>query len=291
MIFSIENEFVKATVNQKGAELSSYINKENGINYLWKGDAKYWGKHAPVLFPVIGKVTNDSIKVEGVVYPMAKHGFARDSNFELRKQTLNSLEFVMVSAEETKKSYPFDFEFVVKYTLSEKTLITSFAVKNTGKTPLPFSVGGHPAFACPINEEGNLNDCYLEFKEVENADNVLLNPSTGFRNGEFEKGYLQGRKLALHNDIFKNDALVFFNLKSSEITIKSNSNRHELKFSFEGFPQFGIWAPIGAPFVCLEPWAGVCDEAGHDGEFKDRFATVEVQTNHIYSCSYIIEGK
>lgn len=291
MIFSIENDYVKATVNPKGAELSSYINKENGINYLWKGDATYWGKHAPVLFPVIGKVTNDSIKVEGEVYPMTKHGFARDTNFELRKQTLNSLEFVIVSNEESKKSYPFDFEFVVKYTLSEKTLITSFAVKNTGKTPLPFSVGGHPAFACPINEEGNLNECYLEFNQEENADNVLLNPSTGFRNGELERGYLQGKKLTLHNDIFKNDALVFFNLKSSEITIKSNSNPHELKFSFEGFPQFGIWAPVGAPFVCLEPWAGVCDEAGYNGEFKDRFATVEVEPNHLYLCSYSMEGK
>jgi galactose mutarotase-like enzyme len=105
MIYSIENEFVKATVNQKGAELSSYINKENGINYLWKGDAKYWAKHAPVLFPVIGKVTNDSIKVNGVSYPMTKHGFARDTNFEVRKQSETTLEFVISSNDETKKSY------------------------------------------------------------------------------------------------------------------------------------------------------------------------------------------
>lgn len=291
MIYTIENEFVKATVNDKGAELSSYINKENGINYLWKGDAKYWAKHAPVLFPVIGKVTNDSIKVNGVSYPMSKHGFARDTNFTLRKQSTSSLEFAIESNEATKKSFPFDFEFVVKYSLEGKVLITSFAIKNTGKGALPFSVGGHPAFACPINEEGLFHDCYLQFNEEENADNVLLNVSSGFRNGEIEKGYLQGKTLPLHDDIFKNDALVFFNLKSNEISIKSNSNTHELKFSFEGFPQFGIWAPVGAPFVCLEPWAGVCDEAGYEGEFKNRYGTVEVEENHFYLCSYSIEGK
>jgi len=291
MTFTIENEYVKATINQKGAELSSYINKNNNINYLWKGDAKYWGKHAPVLFPVIGMVTNNSIKVNGETYPMTKHGFARDTNFEVRKQSIDSIELFITSNEENKKSFPFDFDFSVKYSLKGTVLITSFAVKNCGQAPMFFSVGGHPAFACPVNEQGVLSDYYLEFNQEENADNVLLNASTGFRNGEFEKGYLQGKKLALHNDIFKNDALVFFNLKSNEISIKSDKFPHQLKFIFEGFPQFGIWAPVGAPFVCLEPWAGVCDVAGYNGEFKDRYGTVQLDAQHIYLCSYSMEGK
>ena len=103
MILSIENDFVKATINLKGAELTSYTNKINGINYLWKGDAQYWGKHAPVLFPVIGMVTNNQIKVDGKMYPMTKHGFARDMQFEVKKQSKDALELVVYSNEETKK--------------------------------------------------------------------------------------------------------------------------------------------------------------------------------------------
>ncbi len=291
MIYSIENDFAKASINSFGAELNKYYNKDTGVSYLWSGDSKHWGKFAPVLFPVIGKVYKDKIKVNGVDYLITKHGFARDMEFTLKSKKEDSIELLISSNAHTRSMYPFDFEFIVKYELKEAKLITSFITKNTGDENMYFSVGGHPAFACPVNSVGDYSDFYLSFSQEEDADNVLLVPSTGFRSGEVQKSYLKGNKIPLTKTLFLNDALVFFGLKSQQITIRSDKYPHRLEFSFDGFPQFGIWAPVGAPFVCLEPWQGVCDEEGYEGEFKDRLGVLELAPNHIHLCTYSIEGK
>ncbi|MCX6182373.1 MAG: aldose 1-epimerase family protein [Bacteroidetes bacterium] len=268
MNYSIENNWVKVSVKSKGAELSSYFNKQNQTEYIWQADPKFWGKHTPMLFPVIGMVFNNTITVEGKKYPMVKHGFARDMEFEFRNQSADSLEFALVSSAQTKLSFPFEFELLVKYELNGAVLSTNFIVKNKNKSTMFFSIGGHPAFNCPIEKGDVLENCFIEFASEERDDKVLIN-SDGFRNGKVVKDYLNGKTIQLTNDIFKDDALIFLNVKSQELAIKSKSNKKSLKFSHRGFPHLGIWAPVGAPFVCLEPWHGVCDSVGYTGELND----------------------
>jgi galactose mutarotase-like enzyme len=289
MNYSIENHLVKVAVNSKGAELSSYFNKQTNTEYIWQADPKFWGKHAPLLFPVIGKVFNDTIKVNGINYPMVKHGFGRDMEFKMCAQNANSIEFALYSDEQTKKSFPFDFELIVRYELKGSVLVTNFIVKNKGTQTMPFSIGGHPAFNCPIEKGDTLENCFIEFSSEEKDDKVLIN-ADGYRNGKMVKDYINGNTISLTKDIFKDDALIFLNLKSKHLAIKSKANAKSLQFSHEGFPHFGIWAPVGAPFVCLEPWHGVCDSIDYTGEFKDRFGSVELGAQKDYVCSYSIEG-
>lgn len=289
MNYSIENNFVKVSVNSKGAELFSYFNKNLNTEYLWQANPKFWGKHAPILFPVIGKMFNDTIKVEGKNYPMTKHGFARDMEFEMRKHQTESIEFVLCSTAQTKEFFPFDFELVVTYELKGATLTTNFTVKNKGAEKMYFSIGGHPAFNCPIEKNDIPENCFIEFSSVEKDDKVLIN-TDGYRNGKIIKDYINGTTISLTKDIFKDDALIFLNLKSKELSIRSTNSKKNLKFSHKGFPHLGIWAPVGAPFVCLEPWHGVCDAEGYKGELKDRFGSVGLEPQKEYICSYSIEG-
>ena len=289
MEFVIENSTIKVTVKSKGAELSSYFNKELGLEYVWQADPQFWGKHAPLLFPVIGKVYNDHITFEDTKYPMVKHGFARDLDFELQEHGSNFLTLALCATAQTKISFPLDFEFLVKYTLEGNVLKTAFEVQNKGETQMYFSIGGHPAFNCPIKEDDELKNCFISFSEEEHDDKVLID-ANGFRNGTVTKDYLKGNKINLFNDIFKDDALVFLNLKSKALSIQSTSNSFRLNFSHEGFPHFGIWAPVGAPFVCLEPWHGMADSAGFTGEFKHKDGVVALGHKQIYRCSYSIEG-
>lgn len=289
MIYSIENDLVKVSVKSKGAELSSYFNKKNQTEYIWQADPQFWGKHAPMLFPVIGKVFNDTITVGGKLYPMVKHGFARDMEFEFMKQNADSLEFALLSTNQTKLSFPYDFELLVKYELKGSVLSTKFSVRNKSDSIMFFSIGGHPAFNCPIEKGDALENCFIEFSSEEKDDKVLIN-SEGYRNGEIVKDYINGKTIHLHKDIFKDDALIFLNIKSQELALKSKSSQKSLKFSHRGFPHLGIWAPVGAPFVCLEPWHGVCDSVGYSGELKNRFGSVELEANKEYVCSYSIEG-
>ena len=289
MNYSIENELIKVSAKSKGAELSSYFNKNLNTEYVWQADPKFWGKHAPILFPVIGKVFNDTIKVGGKSYPMVKHGFGRDMEFEMRKQQAESIEFSLRADEQTKQSFPFDFELVVRYELKGSVLITNFIIKNKGAEKMYFSIGGHPAFNCPIEKDDVLENCFIEFSSMEKDDKVLINMD-GYRNGNIVKDYINGKSIQLTKDIFKHDALIFLNLKSKELAIKSKISSKSLKFSHKGFPHLGIWAPVGAPFVCLEPWHGVCDSIGYTGELKDRFGNVGLEAQKEYACSYSIEG-
>ncbi|MFM7022751.1 MAG: aldose 1-epimerase family protein [Flavobacteriales bacterium] len=285
MKYSLENEFVKIEVKLNGAELCSYFNKQNNTEYVWQADPRFWGKHAPMLFPVIGMAASDQIKVKGQSFPMTKHGFARDMNFEFRSQTADTLEMALVSTTETKKSFPFDFELLVKYELKATKLITTFRVINKGQESMSFGIGGHPAFNCP----DELENCFIEFEKEEKDDKVLIN-AQGFRNGKIVKDYINGKRIMLSKEIFKDDALIFLNLQSKAMVLQSRSGLKKLKFSHQGFPFLGIWAPVGAPFVCLEPWQGVCDTEGYSGEFKDKLGNVDLAPQKDFLCSYTIEG-
>ena len=261
MAISIQNEHLVLTFSAIGAELQSVKGTDSLTEYLWSGDAKVWGKFSPVLFPIIGALKNNIYLFEGQTYTLPRHGFARDMHFEYEQISSNEISFTLEANEETLKNYPFNFKLCIKYQLVKAALYCTYQVINRDKKELFFSIGGHPAFAAPLNNEGNYTDYYLQFNKDEEityhhiVDNLIADETTTVK--------LTEGKLFLKHELFNHDALVFKNLKSDCISLKNIINYSGLEFQFKDFPYFGIWAAKNANFVCLEPWCGIADGVHH----------------------------
>ncbi|WP_300257641.1 aldose 1-epimerase family protein [Clostridium sp.] len=287
MIYTLENEHLKISLSNHGGELHSIKGKKDNTEFLWSGDEAYWKYHAPVLFPIVGKVFNGKYTVDGKTYELPQHGLARVRDFEMIEQTKNSISFELKYSEDTLKIYPFKFSLIIKYTLNDINLSINYIVKNLDNKEMYFSIGAHPAFMCPI-ENDKFNDYYFEFNEKENVSIMqLIGP--GYFSKE-EKPYLKDENIInLSTDLFKNDALVFKNLKSNKISLKSKNHKKYLEFDFGQFPYLGLWTKdTGAPFVCIEPWFGHADFDRFDGEFKDKAAIQSLMPNKEFSCNYNI---
>ncbi|KOS05490.1 aldose epimerase [Flavobacterium akiainvivens] len=277
---TLSNGILTATINPKGAELNSL--KNNNTEYIWEGNAKYWGKHSPVLFPIVGTLKNNSYLYNGQPYALSRHGFARDNVFTVKGQNENSVTFSLSSNEETKKVYPFDFELQLVYTLNQKSLEIKYNVINKGAEPLPFSIGAHPAFALP----GNFESYSLVFeKEEPLASTQLENDLIGNTSIEIATN---GNVLPLNYGLFANDALIFKTLTSNAITI-AKDNEPVLKVNFTDFPHLGIWTKEDAPFICIEPWQGYSDATNSNGIFKEKEGIIILPENETFTAAFTIE--
>lgn len=265
-MIQIENDHLKVTISEKGAELQSIL--LNGLDYLWQANPQYWGKHSPVLFPIIGELKDGKYIFENKEYHLPRHGFARDHVFEAEKTSETCVIFTLKSSAETLAVYPFQFIFQVQYEIINHTLYCSYIIQNVNEGDMYFSVGGHPAFRVPLNEELQYDDYSLAFKNDITLTRFLLN--NGLTNDETETIKLVEKKLHLASSLFYNDAIVLKHIGSDQVKLSSDKDPHGLKFSFEGFPFFGIWAAKDAPFVCLEPWCGIADNIHHDYELSHK---------------------
>jgi galactose mutarotase-like enzyme len=286
MISSIENEFLKISAKDSGAELISIKNKKNNLEYLWQGDPQFWGRRAPVLFPIVGKLNANKYKAEGNSYELPQHGFARDAYFDISEKQDAFLTFILKSNPETLKVYPYKFELHISYKLIKNRIEVIYEVRNTDDKKIWFSIGAHPAFNCPIDPKLKFGDYFLEFEIEENADKYLL--EDGLLNGKKEKLLNKEKKIQLTDKTFLNDAIIFKNLKSSVISLKSNASPASLNFNFKGFPFLGIWSKPG-PFVCIEPWFGHADMVNFSGELKDKEGIQGLGKGASFSCSYSVE--
>lgn len=287
MIYTLENQHLKISLSNHGGELHSIKGKKDNTEFLWSGDEAYWKYHAPILFPIVGKVFNGKYTVDGITYELPQHGLARVRDFEMIEQTKNSISFELKYSEDTLKVYPFKFSLIIKYTLNDINLSIDYIVKNLDNKEMYFSIGAHPAFMCPI-ENDKFDDYYFEFNEKENASIMQL-VGPGYFSKE-EKPYLNYENIInLSTDLFKNDALVFKNLKSNKISLKSKNHKKYLEFDFGEFPYLGLWTKdTGAPFVCIEPWFGHADFDGFNEEFKDKAAIQSLMPNKEFHCNYNI---
>lgn len=284
---NIENEFLKVSVRNLGAELISVLNKKTGVEHLWQADKKWWGWHAPVLFPIVGRCLNDQINLGDKTYPLEKHGFARKSNFELVAQTPNCLTFKMYSNSETEKSYPFKFEFIIEYSLNKNELQQKFEVINNGNKTLHFSLGAHPAFNVPFYPNEEFSDYYIEFENAETLTRHRIN-NEGYFDGRNDVVSTNG-KIDLYPALFNDDALIFKNLSSRNVTLKSKKNDRQLKVSFSEFPYLGIWTKEGAPYVCIEPWLGCADTANKLTDFTKKEGVLNLAAGKTFAASIFIE--
>jgi galactose mutarotase-like enzyme len=268
-MFTIENAKIKAVINAKGAELTSLVNKENQLDYMWAGDPAVWGKHSPVLFPIVGTLKNNTYLYNGKEYQLPRHGFARDKQFAVESQNDDSITLLLRNDAETLTVYPFAFEFRLRYTLFENSLAVAYEVVNPAKELMYFSVGAHPAFKIPLVAGTDYTDYYLQFNQQETAPRWPISPD-----GLIEQtpiSLLQNtNRLNLSKDLFQKDALVLKGMASSIVTLGSNKTEHGFRFDYPGFPFMGIWAAKNADFVCVEPWCGIADSVASTQQLPEK---------------------
>ena len=277
----LKNQKLTIKVNPKGAELSSLFNNENQTEYLWNADPAFWGKSSPVLFPIVGALKENKYFFEGQEYTLPRHGFARDREFIVEKMEENSLSFLLTHDEDTLKVYPFKFEFRLIYSLENNVLNVTYSVKNIGEDKLYFSVGGHPAFAIPLSENTTYDDYYLAFNKTETFKRWGLTSDGLIETQPFDF-LIDTNRLSLTKELFYDDAIVFKNLESTAVILKSDKTNHQLKFDFEGFPYVGIWAAKDANFVCIEPWCGIADSANHHQELTEKEGIICLDLGEIF---------
>jgi galactose mutarotase-like enzyme len=267
-MITLENELLKAGFVQKGAELQSLKSKTSDIEYIWDANPKDWAKHSPVLFPIVGALKDNRYAYQGEQYELSRHGFARDMEFELESKSADEVVFTLRSSEGTRKVYPFEFNLSLIYTLKSHGLSCTYKVYNPSDADLLFSVGGHPAFATPVDESLQYEDYYLRFNQDEAL--VINKISDNLISEEVKTIPLKDKVLPLKHELFYEDALVIKALNSNKISLQNKVNSHGLHFTFDGFPYFGIWAAKDANFVCLEPWCGIADSVNHSGQLSDK---------------------
>jgi galactose mutarotase-like enzyme len=275
-MITLKNDILSASIHPKGAELQSLLHK-NGIQYMWSGDPSFWGKHSPVLFPIVGTLKNDSYFFDGNEYKLPRHGFARDMMFIAKTVSKTEALFILSETEKTLQVYPFPFILSLRYRLVENRLLCTYEVNNPGKKELYFSVGGHPAFALPLVKGTQYTDYNLLFSKPETLYRYKLN--NGLTSDEKEvirtmactpvtdDGAI---KLPLTPELFYEDAIVLKHLQNHYTTLASDKHDHGLHFDFTGFPYLGIWAAKDAPFVCIEPWCGITDSINHNQQLKEK---------------------
>lgn len=280
MDIKISNSKLEATINSKGAELTSLKNHER--EYIWEGNPEFWGKHSPILFPIVGTLKNNSFLYNDAKFDLSRHGFARDNEFKVVASSDNQVIFSLFSSKETLKNYPFEFELQLIYTLEENSLNITYEVKNNGPVKMPFSIGGHPAFALP----GNFEDYSLLFEKQEVLKTYELeNDLVSDKTKTFE---LNERQLPLKYSTFDNDALILKTLESNSIEILERQ-KPLLRFSFKDFPNFGIWTKVNAPFICLEPWLGYSDTSKSNGNLFDKEGILTLEPDQVFEASFKIE--
>ncbi len=267
---TIENSMLKLTVAEHGAEIRSLIRKSDGKELMWQADAAFWGRTSPVLFPLVGNYYEKKSVFAGKTYEMGQHGFARDMDFEVIKESADELVFELKDNEKSHEKYPFAFILTVGYKLSDNRITVSWGVKNTNDETMYFSIGGHPAFNCDLNtyalrfENKGVNNSRISAK-------VIAGDGSGCLSDAVDEYKLDDGILKMSDELFSKDALIIEDRQSDAVTLIDGNGKDVLKVSFDA-PLFGVWSPTGkhAPFVCIEPWYGRCDRVGFNQKLEER---------------------
>jgi galactose mutarotase-like enzyme len=287
-MITIENNNLKVTIQNQGAEITSIINKATTTEHMWQADPEVWPWHAPNLFPIVGGCFNNEIHSEGKSYSLGRHGFARNSEFAASDLKPTHAKFSLVYDENTLAVYPYKFTFQVLYDLIDNKLRVSYKVINNDNKTIYFSVGAHPAFNVPFNTNETLEDYYLEFEEDEPLETHLLSES-GLFNGTKEVVPVEAGGLPLTKELFVKDALVLKDLKSRSVTIKSKKHERSLKVKFPHFNYLGLWSKPGSSFVCIEPWLGCADTEGKKWDISEKEAIHALEHGHVFEVDFTIE--
>lgn len=275
---------LQAWIRPQGAELSMLQN--DGFEYLWSGDARYWGKQSPVLFPIVGSLRGGHYRHHGMTYMLPRHGFARDRLFHVREVSEREAHFSLEDDESSRLAYPFRFQLRIRYLLHPTGLEVEYAVANPSEETLYFSIGGHPAFKVPIEPGLRYEDYHLVFEQPETAGRWKLRDGLLLQE---EPGFLEASdRVSLSHALFAEDAVVLKGLRSALLTLRSDKSARGLRFGIGGWPHLGLWAPVGAPFLCIEPWQGHADPVDADGELARKPGIVSLEPGGCWERSWTV---
>lgn len=270
MQFTITSEQASAVLGLKGAMLNSL--KKNNIEYLWQGDDEHWSGQAPVCFPIVGVLADGRAKAFGRDCKMKRHGVARITPFEVYEQHKNSITFIQKSNDETKASYPFDYELKIKYTIVGSTVTNEYIITNIGSEKLPFVIGGHPAFNCPLCEGESFEDYKIIFDKTMNKRVLRPDHTTGLVNVEKRYDALDNSDtIELVHDLFEeNDAMIFDNI-DSKCAILIGPEGKGIKIEYQDMTNLLVWSACNqADFVALEPWTGISNCSDENEIFENK---------------------
>ncbi|MFI1743421.1 aldose 1-epimerase family protein [Thalassobellus sediminis] len=289
-MYTLQNEKLKITVKKIGAELCKITSTKHHTEFMWNANPDVWSSYAPNLFPIIGALKNNTYFFEDKAYSLPKHGMVRNNDhITLHEQTENSLTFKLIYSEATLKIYPFKFEFYITYTLTDTTIKITHTIKNVDNKPMYFSVGGHPAFKCPVYDDENYDDYVLEFEHHENSETHLINMENGLISPKTKPVFSNTNLLPLKHDLFNADALIFKDLKSRKVILKSNKHGNILSFTYNDFNYLGIWAKPEGDYVCIEPWLGIADNETTNQDLKTKEGILKLAAHETFNASYSIE--
>ena len=278
-----------AQIQQSGAQIASFKGPD-GRERIWQADPDVWPQHAPVLFPVCGSVKDDQITIAGEVYPMAKHGFTRNPDFQVTRVGDDFVELVLHPTEESRSMYPFDFAFHVTYTVFEGGYTTTFLVENLSDQVMPFCVGGHPGFICPMEDGATFNDYQLVFPERESGENALA-PGGYLITGSEYLPFEDGRVLPLRHELFdERDALIFPALRSRSVRLVHKHTGKGLRMDFPKMEVLAVWTKPGrhADYLCLEPWHGMPARMEDSVRFEDKPFVTLLQPGRCYKTWFTV---
>lgn len=266
---TIENPHLLVRIAHFGAELQQIVAKADQTEYLWQGDARYWKRRSPVLFPIVGALRGGHYTFEGQQYALPQHGFARDRAFTLIAKGADYAVFELTDDAQSRAVYPFAFALQIRYGLKANRLQISYLVSNPSDGQnLWYSIGAHPAFRCPLKPGTQRSDYAFVFSQPETLDRQLI--AEGLRTGQRERVLEQSRRIPIDEPLFDQDALIFEGAQSASVAL-CLGEQPLVSLSLEGFPYLGLWSKNReATFVCIEPWLGITDHATHNGQLTDK---------------------
>lgn len=269
MIITLNNPAFTAAIDSLGAQLIS-LKDAAGKEYIWQRDPAFWKNCSPLLFPTIGNCRNGRTLIEGQWYEIPKHGFCKDTDFEVTNQTNTSACFSISSTEKTKAVYPYDFKLSLTYTLTDDGLFMDYTVHNPETRDICYCIGAHPGFVLPLESGEKFSDYQLEFEKTEHADSMVYDEASHQFDVKHRLPLLQGTNiLPLEYSLFDNDAVFFHDLKSRKVSIVNPNTRKGVEVDFKDFETVAFWTPDHkeAPFLCVEPWNGSAICSDEDDEF------------------------
>ena len=286
--FQIRNESLTLEIDAHGAEMKSLTDNRTGQEYLWCGDAAYWGRTSPILFPLVGNYREKQSCFDGKWYSLSQHGFARDMDFELVSEKGDEIWFALEDSPETLEKYPFGFRLELGYRLQGRAVEVLWKVTNKNDREMYFSIGGHPAFNCPLREGEKQTDYRIGFDTCEPLTASVLdeNGTVSERTKVLE---LTDGMLQITDSLFDEDALIVEHDQAHKVALYTPEGEKYLEVKFEA-PLFGIWSPAGkhAPFVCIEPWYGRSDRADFGQKLEEREWGNVLKAGEIFTAAYQI---
>lgn len=290
MTVELKNAYLTVQINEAGAELSS-VKSADGIEYMWQADPKFWGRHAPVLFPIVGRLKDDQFTVAGQAYHMGQHGFARDHDFTVVKQTTTSATLELTDTAATREVYPYAFRLRLIYTLTDHELTVAYDVHNPANQELLFSIGGHPAFNVPLADPaGTLANYQLTVAPKKVYPHIPL--KAPLNDADNATDFDLTKPLPLTRELFKDDAIILdLDHQETTLMLSSDLDDHGVAMTIEDAPYVGTWSPYPAeaPFVCLEPWWGIADNVATDGQLSHKMGINRLAANETFNAQYEIK--